>query len=86
MHDSLKIKHDATFGLGLLAAREIKQGADLIILPDHLALRLPATGGEEEHDTVLLDLFRRVPGTLIALSSISVLFEAVLSKFSIITF
>ncbi|OMO60691.1 hypothetical protein CCACVL1_23950 [Corchorus capsularis] len=67
VHDAVKIGHDTTFGLGLVASGQIPKGSDLIVLPDHIPLKFQSDNQDGAADSVLLHLSQQVPEELWAM-------------------
>ncbi|OMO93994.1 hypothetical protein COLO4_16581 [Corchorus olitorius] len=67
VHDVVKIAHDTTFGLGLVASGQIPKGSDLIVLPDHIPLKFQSDNQDGAADSVLLHLSQLVPEELWAM-------------------
>ncbi|KNA19815.1 hypothetical protein SOVF_057960 [Spinacia oleracea] len=65
VHESIKITQHSSYGLALVASREIPQGSDLISLPAHLPLKFD----DESDDSSLLlnDLATQTPEELWAM-------------------
>ncbi|KAG9444464.1 hypothetical protein H6P81_015804 [Aristolochia fimbriata] len=68
VHQDLRISDGDSYGLGLVAAREIPRGSDLIALPNHIPLCLQSLDSEGDGpDAVIVQLARRVPEELWAM-------------------
>ncbi|XP_076953512.1 uncharacterized protein LOC143627617 [Bidens hawaiensis] len=67
VHPLIRIADFGPLGLGLVASEEIPKGSDLIALPEHVPLKFPVIGNDDDGDESLpglLNVARHVPEEL----------------------